>query len=252
MTIIKINIGGTGGQLGKFSALPSLGGNLYAGYLFGSAFHAIEAFGGAQTLDLSGNGRNLTATGGTVDTNFMACSPANYMQTPFTDATIFGSKGCTLIAVSAAASGVASTDVGTFAFPADGTRGISLATPSDVSKPCSSYNFSGGPQVDVTGSLVRSPSVFEFRAATFSSAGGLVYRKRSDLAIAQTATTGATHTVIGSQSVRIGQPNVGSANFGGAVKIAAVMVATKTLTAAELDAAYTETKALLSDFGIDI
>jgi hypothetical protein len=243
MTILKINIGGTGGQLGKYTPLPRLGGALYAGYLLGTDYHASDAFGGSSVDDLSGNGRSLTATGGAYDVDFM--------EAPFTDDDLFGLSGCTIITVSAAVSGVSNIEAGTFSFPADGKRGIALGQSSDAAKPLTSYNFQGGPQVDLNGGLARSNSVFEFRAATFSPSGGMVYRQRNDIATAQTAVTGSGHNILLPQSVRIGQPNVGS-GFDGASKIAAALFASKALNPIQLDDAYSEMKALMGQFSLVI
>ncbi|MDZ4057127.1 MAG: hypothetical protein U1D69_09200 [Polynucleobacter sp.] len=251
MSKIKINIGGAGGQMGKFTPLPRLGGALYAGYLLGSDFHTLAAFGGGGVDDLSGNGRSLTETGGVYAANHMVCTPSNFLQAPFTDTTLFGSQGCTMIAVSASGFAEASIDVGTFSNPASGTRGIALGTPTDSNLPLVSYNFSGGPQVNLTATPARDANVFEFRAGTFSPAGGLVYRRRSDVVGAQTNATTTAQSILVGQSVRIGQPNLGT-TFDGTVKVAAAFFANRVLTVGELDDAYTETKALLAQFGLSI
>ncbi|MDZ4057562.1 MAG: hypothetical protein U1D69_11505 [Polynucleobacter sp.] len=251
MSKIKINVGGAGGQMGKFTPLPRLGGALYAGYLLGTDFHSLAAFDGASIDDLSGNGRTLTQTGGVYATNHMACTTTNFLQAPFTDTTLFGSQGCTMIAVSASGFAEASVEVGTFSNPASGTRGISLGTPTDSANPLASYNFQGGPQVNIVAAPVRNANIFEFRAGTFSPSGGLAYRRRSDVVGAQTNTTTTPQSIIGGQSVRIGQPNLGT-TFDGPVKVAAVFFANRVLTLAELDDAYTETKALLAQFGLAI
>lgn len=251
MSIVKINIGGTGGQLGKFTSLPRLGGALYAGYLLGTDYHAASAFGGTPVDDMSNNARTLAATGGSYNADHMPCASGNFMQAPFTDADLFGSNGCSIITVSASVNGVAIVEAGTFEFPNTGTRGVALAATSDTSKPLTSYNFSGGPQTDLTDALARATGTFEFRAATFSPGGGLVYRQRADITDPQIATNSAAHSIIGSQSVRIGQPNAGS-GFGGAVKVAAALFANRALTSAELDDAYTEMKALMANFSVSI
>jgi hypothetical protein len=248
---LKIVVPGSGGAfaasgLGRFTVLPQLRNDIFAGYMLGTSYTADP------TDDLSGNGRDLSLSSGSFGSTYLDTSSSVYCTLPFSGDDLVDAHGeGTICAVVRADPAVNHIYVGNWG----GSSGASIALAGRTNATLRAINFDGS----VTGLADITPvdsdrgTQWYFYAGVFTSTSQYAYVVRTGVAAREMLAAKADGLFGGSDHFRVGYPvSPGTGSTGSTPDVAYVLAYNRAATKAELDQIFAASKALLAKYSFAI